>query len=120
MLISCKSDETNFWGQFSQVNFKVKNDSKNSIFNAKITFKSSSSPAFDEIIIDLKPFQEIEFSYNLEKLSTLEEGSSYLKLSNKIDQDYLFYFEAMGSYYNKINIEIKENIVTVKSERIPR
>jgi hypothetical protein len=118
---SCSRGDTDFWGSYNQVDIIITNDTNDNIRGSKIYFQNNSLPTFDEILIDLKQSQEIKLSYNLMRLRTLSEGSVYLKIPNKTEDTYLFFFEARGSYNNKISIKIlQDNVVTVKQERIPK
>jgi hypothetical protein len=119
--VSCSRGDTDFWGSYNQVDIIITNNTNDNIKGSKIYFQNNSLPTFDEILIDLKPSQEIKLSYNLMRLPTLSEGSVYLKIPNKTEDTYLFFFEARGSYNNKISIKIlQDNVVTVKEERIPK
>lgn len=119
--VSCERSNTNFFGSYSQVDIIIRNGTNDDIKGGKIYFQNNSLPTFDEILIDLKPLQEIKFSYNLMRLPTLSEGSVYLKLPNKTKDTYLFFFEARGSYNNTISVKIlQDNIITVKEERISK
>lgn len=118
LCLSCRNSDTNFFGSYNQIDIVIKNNTNVTLKGGKIYFKNNFLPILDEILIDLKPFEEIKFSYNLEHLQTLSEGSAYISLINYKVDTYLFFFENRGSYNNNINVQIMDDNVVVKEKRI--